>query len=358
MRKTAVIILCLLALSCNPDKGGRQQYPVPGRDALQVRMYETQPEAYAAWSEAGLREVALVIMSSYLRLGDALSGSTVDSGFLRRVISEGVVDQIYWVVPEILFSDVVTAEGDIQQYLAGRETGLDDDEIQAMRFQDGCLAGRGAGAMIHVCNASNLPSIAEPVLLLVDASFFPVYADTRGLNKLGALSQSLDSIFKRGYRAAGVSVSYSVRDGRTRPIHRPLGDVAARVLGFPDVMAEAPPALWQVRDRAELLFVRRIDADLAVTLADSLERYPGDPVLGLINASSMIRRKEFEGAIAIAEGICRREAEYCIGLQYLGYLAGLAGEHSWAERFYGRARELGITLPGRLYYANPGQGGR
>lgn len=353
MRIVLASIMAMLALSCNMDKGAGK-LPVLGTDAVEVSVHETQPEAYAALSGGGGRGATLLLMSSYIDLGQ----TTGSQPSMRGALASGALGDIYWVVPEPLFDDIVNAERDIKAYLNSRETGLNVSEAGGMKFNEGCLEGSVSGGVLHVCNAANLPVIDGPVWLLVDASFFASYADSRGLNKLGALRQSLESMFKRGYRDAAAAVSYGVAAGRTRVIHRHLGDVAAEVIRSPQVMTDAPPALWLARDRAELLFARRIDEALTVTLAESMGLYPEDPVIGLINASFLVRQGRFDDALAAGEAVCHRDPDYCMGLQYLGYVAGLDGQMSWQQKFTARAMELGVHVPGRLYYAARPEGGR
>jgi hypothetical protein len=164
------------------------------------------------------------------------------------------------------------------------------------------------------------------------------------------------------YHTGFLTVSCGIHDGRARPLHRYLCEAAEELAGKPEMLlgSAPPPPRWVSRDVAEALFTRGRYEDLQrhVELARRTVGY--DPDLSFASTAALVRRKSFRRALTEAEGICRKSEQYCIGLQYLGYLAELDGEPKWAETFYERARSLShgsFPLPQRLFYAGrtPGQ---
>jgi len=348
-----LLVALALLLIVSACKGGSEEvseYPVIGSDPLDVHVYETQEEAMRGWKGDGFNDDVVVRASSW---------SDIDA--LVKAHDEGLVSEVYWLIPIDIYKNITNAEQIIRTYLEIAKAGFPEDDLFDMKMNEGCLSGKVRGLEMHVCNYSNLPFVKDPVVLSIDACFFPDMADMRNINKLGAVKLLMDSLKLKGLRVKRAEVYMGIQDGHMRPIHRYLGEVTAEMLRKPEMInAKEPPKIWAIKDRAENLMVAGLDEDFRKFMDEEVPRDDADdPNLRLIDAAMLARQGKFGAALAEGEAVCRDDKEYCLGLQYLGYLAGLAGNEQWKERFDNKATELvpkGITIPEKLMYASPHPG--
>jgi hypothetical protein len=340
MKQLLFMLIVLMLISCTRET----PYPTLGRDSLKVEEVETLQEGLKGLGTSGVRGAALVLLFSRDGFFDAENRAEI-----ARKVDAGIVSRVIWAIPGPVVTDFVQAEDQLKEYAISLDT-LPVAEVEEMKYNEGCLIGRISKASMYLCNMANIPFLREPVLLSAESGYFVEFADLRSANKLSAVLFSFRSVFKRKYSVAEAVFSYGVMDGFTRPIHRYVGETAAMVIASPAVLSLKLPDIWSARDSTEILFVEKDYDRLSGHVRDALAKYPGDPAISLINAAAMLRQGEgLEDVIAEAEALCLREPVYCIGLQYLGYLARLDGRDDIAGAFDERALKY-TKLPDRLYY--------
>lgn len=96
------------------------------------------------------------------------------SNYLYSAAKLGVVKEIYWVMPFRMlgFSD---AERRVKVFLKTAASVFPSKDIDGMKLKGGCLKGKLFKTQVNICNIDTFPQVKGPVILDMDADFFPVF---------------------------------------------------------------------------------------------------------------------------------------------------------------------------------------
>jgi hypothetical protein len=363
-----MVSLALLFFSCT-RKDEITQFNVLGTDPVDsITVVEERSQSFLNWAKSDVKGVVLVhvdphdsleavIPARIQEIGNMVEHRQWDkiaqgrgdliknSNYLYAAVATGIVNKIYWVIPNRLFEDIPLAKEKIQDFLRTSPSKFREDEIAGMRMIEGCLTGYLAGTDIHICSPRTLPNIYVPVIISMNVGFFPVYATESKSSKLRALKWTMDYItFKQKLTVIRADISYGTRSGVTDPVHRYIGDELIEILGNPPILsAESPPELWQFRDRAENMLSGGEDSLIVEYLKEPLQKYPDDPALRLIHAAAQVRLKKYEEAFNETDALCSLDSHYCYGFVSLGKTID---DEGWQRKFFDRALAV---LPDSVY---------
>ena len=356
-----VICLMLISLSCTKTQEP-EEYPILGVDPLMnIAVMEEESEAFITWAEKEIEEALLIHIGSrdamaafnpetiktlrqlmkaknWKALRDSRDKLYDNSNYINAAVQLKMIKKIYWVIPYRLFEDMPLAGEKIKDLLKQSGSGFDEEEVDFMKMEEGCLTGSLSGADMYICSLRSLPAVMEPVIISMDVSFFPVYATEAKISKLRALKWFFDYLtFRRTLRVKFASVSYSIESGYTDAVHRYIGEEVLEGMGDPQTLkSESPSELWQFRDNAENMLSGGEGALVEEFLAEPLLKYPDDPALRLLNAFAKARIKKYDDSFKEMNDICQENKKYCYGFIQLG---NAIEDNDWQNKFFKKAQE-------------------
>jgi len=366
-----VLLRMLIALiffsACAPVKD-RNPAPVLGRDPIpHVTLMEDHSEALAQWVQDGWQESIVVHVDAHddfawipedkirkirilieQRNIDALENNR-DRGarslfrlsdYLYAAARTGVVKEIYWVVPWIVSADAATSGDLLRDRVLRTASRKNEGEVRMMQWRKGCLDGLLRGVPFHVCTAETLPSPAGPVLLDIDADFFPPYVEARRLTLVAGLRDFLLKMADHGLRVLAAHVALSINGGYLPPTDRYAGDVLRYLLENPEATRSGilPPRWNTLNGAGDLL--RGGATDLSIGMLESaLRSAPTDPDLRAMRAAARFMDGRTKQALEDARALCREDRRNCLLLVYFGDLAAAGSRTNEYEAFYRAAIE-------------------
>lgn len=375
MRSMAVLaLLSLVALSGAEAAASPAAPPLLGVDSLaEGTIMESHQEALPHWVERGLSGAVLlhidagdgfrtVAPESLAALKDLVSrrdlaglaragrggeGRLYDARNFVRVAAElGIVREVVWIAPLVLFPADDTGKL-LKEHLGS--AGFSAQESDSFRPVDGCYRGRVGSTAVSVCSQERLPVIQDPVLLSIDANFFPAAASAHGIT----FPSETRALFL-GLRAARYAVldavfSYSVAAGEVPPDLRWIGDMVVQALRDPSAMlADNPPERWNALQMLCSLAMSGQQEQMGMLglALSQLEKQPHDPAFLLYAAEASDRHGGGERSLAYAEEACRMDRGHCFGLREIGLRFLERGDAETARLFFTAGEKL---LPGMEY---------
>jgi len=362
MKKLFVIPLLSLFLFASCSKAPEQikQYSVFGREPVNdVEIFEERGGVPVSWMKKGYKNMTLVHIDAHDALAflpeeniksikklfkdknwKELERSFASENYLYSAIRLGIARKIFWVIPN-RFLEYYDAERRVKFFLKGLPSGFKVEEINKFKFNRGCVSGKLHDAEISICSAETLPFINEPVMLNIDVDFFAAYASEKGVSKLWALKEFLDSMSKRQMRVLSAVIVFEDRDELIRPFHRYVSYQIKDALRDPKIFqSPQPPDLWSVFDTVETMLNEKDFNGLIKYLREPLKKYKDEPSLILFNSIALSRAGREKEAFENLTELCKRKKEFCDGLVYVGNELKNMGKAAAAERFISMAAEL------------------
>jgi len=359
-----ILALCILLAYPGFVAAGRDGYCILGRDPVsKPNVVENHSQALVYWAGKGYSDCTLIHIDAHDDLRripedrisrlqtifkerdlEALksSDSAGDQGlyhpgnFLYAAYRLGIITKVYWIIPFPCFSfaDPVPA---LRSLL--RHASFPEEDIATFELKGRTFTGNVHGVSLVLCPPEDLPGITGPVLLSIDADFFPPLAAATGKSLLSAWhSFSLD-LFAGNYLVRDVTISRSVDGGFLEPVRRWVADQSQEILRFPNRLQEPLPRLWELREHADILYVNG-RADLLLELCrPGLSEFPREPTLLLYKAFAQLARGEIDPAFALSLDLCRKDPGLCPGMADLGQLLLDADKIDTALRFFEKAYE-------------------
>ena len=96
-----------------------------------------------------------------------------EGNFVRAAAALGVVREVVWVMP-FTFLRGDDAGKALMSYL--EKAGISQADRESFHLVDGWYRGAVGGIPVTLCDQERLPRLTEPVLLSIDADFFPFAA--------------------------------------------------------------------------------------------------------------------------------------------------------------------------------------
>ncbi|RJQ43509.1 MAG: hypothetical protein C4538_12075 [Nitrospiraceae bacterium] len=353
--KLSFLFFILLGLfSCEKEKPP----PVLGREPVRnTLVVEDHSQAFAQWAEQGIHNAVLINIDTHddirsipeekLALledlyrrrdwkGFADADSVADDGLyhIGNWIYAGarlsMFKEVYWVIPNNFFSQRDTEE-QLRRFL--RSVMFSDKDIQTFLFENNRFHGSVNGIPFTVCGLESLPDINSPVLLSIDADFFPVYSDEHRAIYLTALKEMFDALSEKHYHIQGAAISYSVNGDYLQPHLRWVGNTAAMILEKPDLLKGPPPEVLALLQQIDNEY-RGVNPDEILRLIQLYTPQFKEPSLLLYKAYAYMLKGESEKAFDAAMAACNADKLYCTGLSHLGSLYFVKGQCGEAERFF------------------------
>ena len=364
VKRINIWIFCIafLLLSCTEEESV-SRYPVLGVDRLNnVRLTENRSGTLLSWAKKDIKDVVLLHVNDESSLGvvpysdierlramisvknwkrfEDIQGVLFNrSNYLYIAGKLGMIDRVYWVLPYSHFTDIPLAGRTVKKFL--HNTGnFSDTEIDAMKMEYGCLNGRLSGMKISIFSPRTLPFIKEPVVMDIDAGFFPLYADELQRSKLSGMKRCFDEMAFRKMQIIQVDIAFGTDEGHTKAMHRFIGDELFEGIANPEILsADSPPDLWKQRDMAENMLSGGEDIKVVEYLAEPLKLYPEDIPLKMLSAAAKARAGEYEESFNELSDICDQDIHYCYGFVDLGNMLAERNNISNAEKFFQKGLE-------------------
>ncbi|OGW25916.1 MAG: hypothetical protein A2X59_02340 [Nitrospirae bacterium GWC2_42_7] len=365
--KTLVVlsILFLSLLSAytlrKPDK---QIFSAP----FDIKVFEDHRDALEHWAKKEFRDAVLVNIDAHddiqmvstenMNRLKEISQKTVNSGlgghnfsenesisplitnsnFINAAVKLGIIKRVVWIVPSTfdLFQD-----NSMQLVSLLKAYGFQKEDINTFKMKGECFRGRAFEVPLDICDINSLPYLNEPVLLSIDADYFPLAVSGNNYKITKSIQNTVNRIFSKGYTIQDAVVAYSVNGGFLNTTHRWVGDLAADLLRSPEMRAESElPEKYAVLQSVDLLLTMKRHKDLLDYLLPYLKKDEKNPAINMYVAKAYHELGEIDKSFAYAEKACLAENNYCYGLPELG--SNILDDHGLAsaERFFVRGYEM------------------
>lgn len=220
-----------------------------------VYTIENNDEAYHIWCAARVANQTLVHIDAHPDLNWHDDGSPVSiTSFISRAIAQGVVKEVYWIIPDPTWHDVTCRKalirymGEVLSYYPGG--------YLAPHVHGSEVAMLALGTWIRIRPLQAFPQLEESVLLDLDTDFLliPRLPDEEGRapSKLPWCwpDELIACLKARHLHAEIVTVAYSVEGGFTPLRWKYLADELAFRISQP-IQASANP-VWTLKRQASV----------------------------------------------------------------------------------------------------------
>ena len=281
--------------------------------------------------------------------GADTGGRITGDNYLFVASRLGLVNRIFWITPYNHFS-YINAEERVLSFVRNQASIFRQQDIDSLRFRNGCVSGNLAGVETSLCSPSTIPQLAEPALVLLDTGFFPVYAAERGISTLHAMKELFDLMALQKIRTPAFFV---VSSPEAAVMHGYLSGEALAILKEPSTTKqESPPPLWTARDQADNMLSGGGIREAAQYLQENIGAHADDPYLILMQATARAMLGKREPALQAMAVLCAEKPSFCSGIADAGVLLRERGDLAGAEAFFLKALSLRPDLDSaRLEYA-------
>jgi tetratricopeptide (TPR) repeat protein len=373
-RQFLVLTLQLFALANLP--GCRSSLPVLGKDPIKAPLIvENHSRTLARWAELGIRDAVVINFDTHddfrwipdskidelnkiYRRKDWQRFREVDSvakeglyhigNWIYAGARLGIFKKVYWVIPYDFSKNIPDAV--LRGFL--KDSKFRDEDIKTFSLSGGQFHGSYYGIPVTVCGKESLPTINEPVLLSIDADFFPTFSDEFRIDFLSSLQTLFEALFRKNYRVQEAVVSYSVNGDYLHPHLRWVGDWIAMLLKNPEMLREKHSEMTILLQRLENAYRDLNAAELLTLTGQHLQLSSSAPLL-LYKAYGHKLQGDNDNAYETGLASCRADSLYCSGLAFMANSYYLKGQLIMAEKFYRAAYSLNPEMQYDLfYYAN------
>ncbi|MEA3224199.1 MAG: hypothetical protein U9P49_13690 [Thermodesulfobacteriota bacterium] len=235
--------------------------------------------------------------------------------FIYAACRLGLIGRVYWIIPFSYFQGTDTAQA-LNTFMAAY--GFDRQCIETFSLNNGCYEGTYAGIPLTICGIEHLPKIDEPVILSIDADFFPPFANWYNRDILTSMSVFFFAMANRGYRIQDAFVACSINGGFLDAARRWIADYCMEILKQPKLIEGPYPEAWLVHNLADTYYA----GGNAEALLDLTRRYqnsdPQDRCLMAYQAFALHAAEDRRGAFELACVLARLDNRYAFVLADLG----------------------------------------
>jgi len=336
------LLFCIIMPLTTPYAHAKE-YPLFGQDRIKgAGLLEDHSEALVRWARLGLKDAVLINIDAHddlrqiapekikdlkrlVKKKDWKSIETADSGgdhglyhpgsFIYAACKLGMIGRIYWIIPFSYFQSPDTAQG-LNTFLAAY--GFDEQCIETFRLCNGCYEGTYDGTTLTVCGIEHLPQIDEPVILSIDADFFPPFAHWYGRDVLSAMSGFFSAMALQGYHIQDAFVACSINGGFLSAARRWIADHCLEILEQPQLIEGPYPEALLVHNLADIYYM----GCKAEALLDLTRRYqnrdPQERCLLAYQAFALQATGDREDAFELANELARYDSRFAFVLADLG----------------------------------------
>lgn len=361
-------VLLFLVLLRPPGLQGAA-WPILGRDPLgSAALLENHSEALVRWARQGIRDAVLVNIDAHDDLRrispekiaalrgltqkkDWLAVAAADSGgdqglyhcgsFIYAACRLGMVRRVYWVIPFAYFQGPAPVRT-LERFLASYS--FAPASIDTFQMRAGVYQGIYHGIPLTLCSAAHLPTIGEPVILSIDADFFPPLARGRGQDVLTAMALFFDRLAEKQYRVRDALVAASINGGYLGVARRWIADHCLTYLARPEVRSRPYPPSWLIRNTADGYYQQDQTRALLDFTAHWCRERPRDSCLMAYRAFAVLAAGDRRGAMALATAVCRDNPRFAYLLADLGQCLLDRGALEAALPFFQKAYQAAPSM--------------
>ncbi|MBS3756884.1 MAG: hypothetical protein KGY56_14385 [Desulfobacterales bacterium] len=273
--------------------GVAKAWPVLGSDRIVPEIFETHSEALLGWAQKDISQAVLINIDAHDDLrwvepakieklqqikqhGDWQAFSAADANgpdglynigsFIYAAHKLEIVSKVYWVIPFPYFQ-APEARKKLDQFLD--DYGFLQKDIDTFAMRQGCYHGTYFDIPLVICGIDSLPRIEEPVVLSIDADFFPPFSGFYGRDILTATSVFFSRLAEREYRVQDAIISCSVDGGYLSIARRWIVEHCQEYLLEPENLSGTYPVTWLIRGLADIYYQN----DDTEALLDLTRRY-------------------------------------------------------------------------------------
>lgn len=235
-----------------------------------VVMMENHDQAYHAWKRAGFQNRILVHIDPHFDFGFIneknpqkylskpdlyhveetlkkwagrnydlfFSTKTITIGnFIYPAISEGIVRELYWVVPDAMWNDPIERKGLYRMLVVTFQKAF-PDRVGEIHESEQRMRSTFDGVPTFIGPLASLPCFAEPVLLDIDTDFFIINRLSRGYPYFNpedfepwtTPADLFERLRNKKLQSDFITIAYSVEGGFTPLEYKYLGDELKNLL--------------------------------------------------------------------------------------------------------------------------------
>lgn len=328
-----VFLFCLPPLFPAPASG--EQWPVVGRDRIDPCLLEDHSEALLLWAKKDIRNAVLINMDAHddlrwikpektnalleikrnkdwedFKAADSIgkNGLYHIGSFIHAAYKLNIISKVYWVIPFTYFQEPDASE-ELDRFLDGY--GFPLNEIDAFVMKHGRYHGTYHDIPIVICDIESLPPVREPIILTIDADFFPPLALSRGLDILTAMSVAFTRLAEKKYAVQDVTIARSVNGGFLGIERRWIVEHCRDFISHPQSIFGPYPEPWLVLGLADIYY-RNNQPEALLNLARRFQQHDGlDTSLAVYQSFALLatddEKRAFETACHVA-GVDNRYA--------------------------------------------------
>jgi len=324
-------------------------------------MLEDHSDALERWLRLGVEDAVLINIDAHddlrwiaaekieelgglVRKGDldsiAMANSAGDHGlyhpgsFIFAACRLGMIGKVYWIIPFAYFQGQNPSE-DLDAFLASY--GFGSRCIESFSLHNGCYQGTYTSIELTICGIEHLPQVDEPVILSIDADFFPPFASWYGRDVLSAMSVFFSAMAQQSYRIQDAFVACSVNGGFLSAAKRWIAGHCMEILDHRQSIEGPYPEAWLVHNLADTYYVDGNAGALLDLTSRYRKRFNRDLCLRAYQAFAMQALGDSEGAFKLASELASLDARYAFVLADLGQCQLDRGQVEAALPYFRRA---------------------
>jgi tetratricopeptide (TPR) repeat protein len=356
-----LFVFTITLLSIPAGNSYAERFPVAGKDPLSVKIVELHSQAFLGWVKKGIKNSVLINFDAHDDMRwidpqnvDALkkikkdqdwqafkeAGSIKKKGlyhigsFIHAACQLGVISRVYWVIP---FPYLQGAEPQKEMNAFLKKYGFPREDIDKFTFEDSRYKGIYYGTPVVICDMASLPVINDPVVLTIDADFFPSYSAMYKKDMLCSISKLFAQVREKGYRVKDATVSSSTDGGYLDISRRWIVEICKEFLKNPDKITEPYPEKWLVYNLADTYYYQDKADDLVSLIERFEKKYSQDIGINVYKSFSLLARKKEKEAFLLAKEITEKDDRYAYLLADLGQCLIDKGRLDLAVTFFKEA---------------------
>ena len=339
-------------------------WPVSGRDRIVPGILENHSEALLRWAEKDIRQAVLINVDAHddlrwiepakiaelqrmkqkedwqaLSIADANGpdGLYNIGSFIYAAHKLGIVSRVYWVIPFPYFQ-APEADKKLDKFLD--DYSFPQKYIDTFAMRNGCYHGTYFDIPLVICGIDSLPRIEEPVILSIDADFFPPFSGFYDRDILTAMSVFFSRLAEREYRVQDAIISFSVDGGYLSVARRWIVEHSEEYLLDPGNLSGPYSRTWLIRGLADIYYQN----DHTEALLDLTMRYKHlqdqDLSLKVYYSFALLSSGNAQEAFKTARTASLTDKRYAYLLADLGQCLIDRGNLDAALKFFQEAYEI------------------
>jgi len=251
--------------------------------------------------------------------------------FIYAASRLGMIREVYWIVPFPWFRPPVDVQR-INHFLT--TYGFPQESLSTFVLTNGCYHGAFDGIPLNVCGIEQLPDLDEPLIMSIDADFFPAMADWYGQDLLGAMGFFFSALSQQAYRIRDTVIAHSVNGGFCDVSRRWIAETCADMMTRADLATGPYPEIWLVKGLADIYYQSDRPRSLLDLTGRFLDKYPLDPCLMSYRCFALLSLGETDQAFELARRLAVLDQAYAFTLADLGQCLIDRGDIDTGLRFF------------------------